>query len=115
MVGEFQVRVDTFFDNISNDIKTLGKAHIFNMFCLNSLDNQCCTSYMRNVSYYTWQEFKCTTCSNKLFLYNYLSHVNKPNTILCFIAVKITTQLLVFTGYLIMEWCGGPDPFDAKF
>lgn len=40
---------------------------------------------------------------------------NKPDKILCFIAVKITTQLLVFTGYLIMEWCGGPDPFDAKF
>lgn len=57
MVGEFQVRVDTFFDNISSDIKTLGKAHILYMFCLNSLDNQCCTSYMRNVSYCTWQEF----------------------------------------------------------
>lgn len=33
----------------------------------------------------------------------YLSHVNKHNKILCFIAVKITTQVLVFTGYLIME------------
>lgn len=45
----------------------------------------------------------------------YLSHVNKHNKILCFIAVKITTQVLVFTGYLIMEWCGGPAPFDDKF
>lgn len=33
----------------------------------------------------------------------YLSHDNKHDKMLCFIAVKITTQLLDFTSYLIME------------
>lgn len=50
MVGEFQVRVDFIFDNVSSDIKKLVKANVFYMLCLNSLDNRCFTSYMRKVT-----------------------------------------------------------------
>lgn len=47
----------------------------------------------------------------------YVAYVNNYDKMMYFVAVtvKITTKLLAFTGYLIIEWCGGPIPLMPSF